>query len=128
MNPKIEPTCHFRITQSGEECKRDNTSSVSYCMGVYRTFTLFNKTSRIVDEPRSGQLRSVQIKQFKKSIRERIRFDTKRSIQKMAKESDISNRTVRRLVNDDLGLKLYKFQVTPIILFADISSTSRNPM
>ena len=76
-----------------------------------------------VDKPRSGRPRSVRTKQLKKSVRERIKFNPKWSVQKIAKEYNISTRTMRRLLNHELGLKSYKFR--KVQLLSDINKKRR---
>ena len=90
---------------------------------VYRTLKRFNEIGMTVDKPRSGRPRSVRTKQLKKSVRERIKFNPKRCVQKMAKEYNISTRTMGRLLNHDLGLKSYKFR--KVQLLSDINKKRR---
>ena len=84
---------------------------------VYRTLKRFNEIGMTVDKPRSGRPRSVRTKQLKKSVRERIKFNPKRCVQKMAKEYNISTRTMGRLLNHDLGLKSYKFRKVQLLSY-----------
>ena len=90
---------------------------------VYRTIQRFNETGETSDRPRSGRPRSVRTPLLKKSVREKIRYNPKRSVQKMAKECNISTRTMGRLVHDDLGLKSYKFRKAQLL--SDVNKKRR---
>ena len=64
---------------------------------VYRTLKRFKWDRYDSWQARSGRPRSVRTKQLKKSVRERIKFNPKWSVQKIAKEYNISTRTFRNL-------------------------------
>ena len=82
---------------------------------VYRTIQRFRETGKTADTARSGRPRSVRTPLLKKSVREKIRYTPKRSVQKMARESCISPRAMGRSTKEDLGLKSYKFRTAQLL-------------
>ena len=77
---------------------------------VWRTLKRFGERGDATDRPRSGRLRTARTKKRIKAVEEKIRRCPKRSIRKMAKELKIFERTMRKLVTDDLKKKSLKFR------------------
>jgi transposase len=77
-------------------------------MKVYRTVRRLKETGSIKDRPRSGRPRTVRTRERKKRIREKIRRNPRRSARKLASEEGVSDRSMRRLLRDDLHLFPYK--------------------
>ncbi|CAF4604159.1 unnamed protein product [Rotaria socialis] len=76
--------------------------------GVYRTISRLRDTGSIQDRPRTGRPRTCRTKERIKRIREKIRRNPERSARKLAMEEDIDNRSMRRILQIDLGLIPYK--------------------
>lgn len=75
---------------------------------VYRTIRRLRETGTVKDRPRSGRPRSARTKNRIKRIREKIRRIPERSARKMAKDENISEKSMRRILRDDLGLRPYR--------------------
>ncbi|CAM4936437.1 unnamed protein product [Rotaria socialis] len=75
---------------------------------VYRTISLLRDTGSIQDRPRSGRPRTCRSKERITRIREKIRRNPARSARKLAIGEHIDNRSMRRILQIDLGLKPYK--------------------
>ena len=72
---------------------------------VYRTIKRYEETGSIQDRLRKGRPRSVRTSAVRNLIRERVRKNPDRSIQGMAKDFNISTRSMGRIVKEDIGLK-----------------------
>lgn len=77
---------------------------------VYRTIKRYNETGSVNDRPRSGRPKSATTKKIVKKVRERIRQNPRRSANEMAKDMKISQSSMKRILDKDLGLKPYKHQ------------------
>ena len=77
---------------------------------VWKTLKRFNKRDDLSDCPRSGRSHSQQSKPMIKRIQEKIRRNPKRSIKKLAKTSEMSPRTMRQLVHEDLKMSSFTLQ------------------
>ena len=77
---------------------------------VWRTLKRFGERGDATDRPRSGRPRTARTKKRIKAVAEKMRRCPKRSIRKMTKEHKISERTMRRLVKDDLKKKSLKIE------------------
>ena len=77
---------------------------------VWKTVKRFKERGDFADRPRSGKPRSKRSKAMIKTIRERIRRDPRRSMRKMAKDTDMSPRTMRRLIREDLKMSSFTIQ------------------
>ena len=75
---------------------------------VYRTLRRFRETGKLSDRKRTGRPRSVRTRQKIKVVKERVRRNPARSIRKMAKDLNISECTMRRILHEDLGLRAFK--------------------
>lgn len=75
---------------------------------VYRTINRFNKHNTIQDCQRSGRPRAVRTPDVIKAVSNRIRRIPLRKQKIMAREMDISPRTMSRVLNVDLGLSAYR--------------------
>ncbi|CAF3422602.1 unnamed protein product [Rotaria socialis] len=76
--------------------------------GVYRTISRLRDTGSMQDRPRTGRPRTCIAKERIKRIREKIRRNPERFARKLAMEEDIDNRSMRRILQIDLGLKPYQ--------------------
>ena len=74
---------------------------------VWKTLKQFNERDDLSDRPRSGRPHSQQSKPMIKRIQEKIKRNPKRSIRRLAKTSEMSPRTMRRLVQENL--KMFSF-------------------
>ena len=74
---------------------------------VWKTLKQFNESGDLSDHPRSGRLHSQWSKPMIKHIREKIRRNLRRSIRRLAKTSEMSPRTMRRLVHEDLKMSSF---------------------
>ncbi|KAI1704469.1 winged helix-turn helix domain-containing protein [Ditylenchus destructor] len=79
---------------------------------VIRAVSRFKELGTLEDRPRSGRPPDVRVQKAKKAIKAKLRRNPKRSMRMLAKEGEISNRTVRRLVNDELRNQSLKLQET----------------
>ncbi|CAF3594855.1 unnamed protein product [Rotaria socialis] len=84
--------------------------------GVYRTISRLRDTGSIQDRPRTGRPRTCRTKERIKRIREKIRRNPERSARKLAMEEDIDNRSMRRILQIDLGLIPYKKRMLCLLL------------
>ncbi len=75
---------------------------------VYRTICRLRDTGSIQDRPRSGRTRTCRTKERITRVREKIRRNPQRSARKLALEEGIDTRSMRRIVQIDLGRKAYK--------------------
>ena len=90
---------------------------------VWKTLKRFNKRGDLSDRPRSGRPRSQRSKPMIKRIQEKIR-NPKRSIRRLAKTSEMSPRTMRRLVHEDLKMSSFTLQKRQA-LFAAVKQNKR---
>src|SRR5258706_4344283 len=72
---------------------------------VYEIRNKFKTTGNVGRKPGSGRPRSARAPVIVKSIRNKIRYNLVGSMRKMAKEARVSEKTVRRIVNEDMGAK-----------------------
>lgn len=77
---------------------------------IYRTIKRFKKTGSYKIKPKTGRKRTIRTKKTVKKVRERIRRNPAQSMNKIAKDLNVSQTTIRRLVKDDLHMKPYKKQ------------------
>ena len=77
---------------------------------VWRVIKRFKETGRVESRARSGRPRSQRTTGAVKAVRSKIRRNPKRSMRQMAKESKMSEATMRRLVKDDLKMKPFTLQ------------------
>ncbi|EYC06502.1 hypothetical protein Y032_0075g928 [Ancylostoma ceylanicum] len=68
------------------------------------------KRGTLEDLPRSGRPVSVATPRLKKLVAQRIKRDAARSMRKMATEMNVSERTMRRVVREQLSMFPYKYQ------------------
>ena len=61
---------------------------------------------RVENRPKTGRPCNKRTLQMIKNTREKIRRSVKRSMRKLAHEADMSPRSMRRLVNEDLRMRL----------------------
>ena len=79
-------------------------------MFIKRTLDRYRDTKSIKDRKRSGRPASIRSPKLIKSVREKIRRNPKRSINKLAKEHKISRTSMQRICKKDLKLTPYKMR------------------
>lgn len=77
---------------------------------IENTVRRFRETGTTKDRPRSGRPATATTPIITRSIRDKIRHNPKRSLRKVAKELNISEKTVRNYVKKRLGLQPIKLQ------------------
>ena len=77
--------------------------SVRYAIKRYK------EIGGLQDRPRSGRPVTIRTTRNKDVIKKRIQRNPRRSMRGLAKSLKISERSVRRIVKDDLGYRSYKF-------------------
>ena len=77
---------------------------------VWKAVKRFDERGDLTDRPRSGRPRSKRTKQLIKCTREKIRRSPRRSMRLLAKTADVSPRTMRRVVHDDLKMSSFTLQ------------------
>lgn len=77
---------------------------------VSRTIKRFNELGTFKDRERSGRPRTARTPQVKRRLKQKIRRNPKKSKRQHARDEGISERSVRRIVKEDLGLTSYKQQ------------------
>ncbi len=75
---------------------------------IYRVCRRLRQGQSLDSRHRSGRPRSARTALNIKRVRKRIRRKPLRSARKIAPEFDISNRSIRRILKEDLGLRTYK--------------------
>ena len=75
---------------------------------INRTIARLRDTGSVKDRSRCGRPRSARTKNRIKVVREKIRRISRRSAGKLALETNTSKRSMRRILNIDLGLKPYR--------------------
>lgn len=86
------------------------TSEIRTALGVSRTAIfrvrkMVDETGDVKKRTGSGRKRSKRTKAVVKAVKMKIARNPRRSMNKLAKEHDMSARTMRRLIRDDLGMK-----------------------
>ena len=76
-------------------------------MFVYRAIKRFNEDHRIDDRPRSGCPRTARTSKVIKAVRSRNFRNPLRKQKIMAREMNISPRSMSRLIGTDLGMRAY---------------------
>uniref|UniRef100_A0A1I7XJT9 Paired domain-containing protein n=1 Tax=Heterorhabditis bacteriophora TaxID=37862 RepID=A0A1I7XJT9_HETBA len=79
-------------------------------MTVHRTVKRYQELGTVEDHPRSGRPRSVNTSRIRKMVKKKILRDNKRSMRKMASDLNISPKSMRRIVKDELGFYPYKIR------------------
>lgn len=74
---------------------------------VFSVIARCSKTDTAARQSGSGGSNSLRSPELKQRVRERIRRNPQRSLRRMAPQLGISERTLRRLVKDDLYMKAY---------------------
>ena len=74
---------------------------------VYRT-NRYNETSSINDKPRTGRPRSVRTPAVIKAVKARIDRNPVRKQKLMSLQMNLSRESLKRVINDDLGLHAYR--------------------
>uniref|UniRef100_A0A8R1HU78 Helicase ATP-binding domain-containing protein n=1 Tax=Caenorhabditis japonica TaxID=281687 RepID=A0A8R1HU78_CAEJA len=95
------------------------TSKIRLALGiskitVWRTIKRWEETGANIDRPRSGRPRT-SITPERVMVRERIRCNPHRSLQKMAGGVQTSDRSVRRIVKNVLKIKSYRVRKVAIL-------------
>jgi len=82
---------------------------------VSRAIKRYNELGNTKDRPRGGSERTVRTSRNRKLIRERVKRNPRVSMRKISRETGISDRSVRRIVKEDLKLKPYKFHKVQLL-------------
>ena len=77
-------------------------------MFVYRCIKLFEETGDVKDRHRSGRPRSVRTPQVIKAVKSRIHRNPIRKQEIMAREMNITQKSMSRIIKKDLGLGAFK--------------------
>jgi transposase len=75
---------------------------------VFRTLKRFKESGSALPAKNEGRPRSKRTRQVIKAVRERIRRNPAQSARRMAKSLGLARETMRRVLNQDLGLNAYK--------------------
>lgn len=77
---------------------------------VYRTITRYNSTGSIAKRYGGGPKRTATSPEMVRKVKKRLERNPRRSANQMAKELKISERSIRRILKNELKVKPYKFQ------------------
>nr|CDJ84930.1 similar to H28G03.4 [Haemonchus contortus] len=75
---------------------------------VHRVIKRFEETGKIENRPRGRPERTARTSALRKAVKDKLRRDPERTMRKLAKEHNVSNSTMQRLVKEDIGLYPYK--------------------
>ena len=89
-------------------------------MLIKRTLDRYNETPSVKDRPRKERPRTPRTPKLCKNVREKIRRSPKKLMQKIAKEFQISKRSMRRLGKDGFNIFSYKIQKRPLLSAATV--------
>lgn len=103
---------HDKGFQPSEIIKQLNLLSIGRSL-VYRTVKRLRETGSTKDRPRSGRPRSARTPALKKKVYQRIYKNPRRSARKLARQLNTSRSTIRRIIDEDLGLHPYKKRKVP---------------
>ena len=78
---------------------------------VIRAIKRYLETGNVEDRAKSGRPCTVVTPKVRKTVREQIRRNPRRSMLKMASVIKISRRSVQRIVRNHLGMKSFKRKV-----------------
>ena len=78
--------------------------------GVYSILKRFQVTGTVLSQPRSGRPISEKSKRALKVAKSRIKRNPRRSGRKMAKDLGVSQRTMVRILKNDLKVHAFKLQ------------------
>ena len=93
--------------------KSNAAISKSLCVArptVWKAVKRFNEWGDFCDHQRSGRPRSQRHTSMIKAIQERVRRNPRRTIRKMAKDTEMSPRTMGRLIHEDLRMSSFTLQ------------------
>lgn len=77
---------------------------------VYRTITRYNNTGSIAKRHGGGHQKTATLREMVRKVKKRLERNPRRSANQMAKELKISDRSIRRIMKNELKVKPYKFQ------------------
>lgn len=77
---------------------------------VYRTITRYNDTGSIAKRHGGGHQKTATSREMVQKVKKRLERNPRRSANQMAKELKISDRSIRRILKNDLKVKPYKIQ------------------
>ncbi|XP_026476402.1 uncharacterized protein LOC113382056 [Ctenocephalides felis] len=77
---------------------------------VYRTITGYNETGSIAKRHGGGHQKPATSHEMVKQVRKRLERNPRRSANQMANKLNISDRSIRRILKNDLKVKPYKIQ------------------
>lgn len=102
----------LRLSQSGHSQKDIARITGFSRRTIENTVRRFRETGTTNDRPRSGRPATAVTSVNVKRLRDKIRYDPKRSLRKLSKELNISERSARRIVKSRMGLRPIKLQKT----------------
>ena len=77
---------------------------------IYHTVNMFKELNSTEDRPRSGRPRTSRTAKVSNAVRARTRRIPKRSMRKMTREMDVSEKTMTNIVKNDLNFSPSKPQ------------------
>ena len=110
-----------KLVLSKYECGSSTMKIFHYLCGPISRKTIFNwckmvrETGPINMTTLPGYLRIIRTKNMIQKINSRLKSKKRVSSRKLAQELDISRTSVRRVLRNDLGLRLYKKRIVPLI-------------
>ena len=85
---------------------------------IHRTIQRFKGTGTVQDRPRTRRPRIIRTRNLKEKLRKIIVRNPRRSIRKMAQDFQISDRSLRRVIHDDLVLKALRRKMVHMLTTA----------
>ena len=86
----------------------------------------FNDNGTTVSKPKCGRKLTVCTKALVDVVRKRTSRKPRRSVRELAKTLGVAGTTIRRVVHDHLGMKLYKIQRPQLISALSKENSSRD--
>lgn len=77
---------------------------------MYRTIKRYNETGNVKDRPRSGRPKTATTKEIVNKVRDRIKQNPRLSATQLAKDMNVSQESMQRILKNNLGLKSHKQQ------------------
>ena len=77
---------------------------------IYNDMKRYHETGNTVNKIIPGRNRSVRTKRLVELVKKRVQRNPRRSMRQSAKDLNISQASMNRIVKEDLGLKAYKVQ------------------
>ena len=107
MAEQVKRTTICELRRAGKSCPEIIRSTGYPKSTVYRIVAKFDSegtVDRKIHKPRKDRKRT---KTFLAGLKRSLKADPTQSMAKLAKKRNVSDRTIRRAVNEDLGMKSY---------------------